>query len=252
MDWQIFIWFATFLLSAGLFVFSDIDFLDIKSVFFDNDLSLGDLFFVVGWFWVYVTGYVLAVLYLISILKWRMWQIFRTTNSKTPEVAVVVSYQDLRRIKGWTQPSNSPKVIKYLEKLFKKEKKTYAFYRGITYKKFKNIMANKKIKEIYLLGHGDNCAFELGTDIEAVYFSDFDDAQKYGKGRIHHLHCGLKGGKSLVDYLVKKENRKHCFVPRIPIQEKDIIKYLKGRLGLLPKKSKGKKSGKNKSNTKKK
>lgn len=69
---------------------------------------------------------------------------------------------------------------------------------------------------------------QINTE-DYLYYCDFNDPQKYGKEFIHQIHCGTPDGKSLIDYVVPKENQNKCFLFRKPINSFDIQKEFKKR-----------------------
>ncbi len=90
-------------------------------------------------------------------------------------------------------------------------------------------MVDKDIKEVYFVGHGDSHSFKLKGD-KVLYYCDFNDPVKYGKEFVHQVHCGTSYGKSLIDYVVPKENRAKCFFFGKQINSNDIEKEFKRRI----------------------
>jgi len=107
------------------------------------------------------------------------------------------------------------------------ENRDFSFYPRAGLVDVENIMRNKNISEVYILGHGNSHEFQLGTD-EILYYCEFNDP-KYTKQFVHQVHCGDKHGKSLIDYVVPEENRARCFFFREPITGPKIIRELKKR-----------------------
>jgi hypothetical protein len=69
----------------------------------------------------------------------------------------------------------------------------------------------------------------LNTD-EYLYYCDFNDSQKYGKSFVHQVHCGTPEGKSLVQFVVPKENHEACFFFSESINYYDIKREFEKRI----------------------
>ncbi len=145
------------------------------------------------------------------------------------EVVIVLGQTDFFKFKGWTKINFLKYDIKLLAKYLQLRKQDFSFYSNATLEDVERIMKDKNIREVYFVGHGDSHTFELKTG-EILYYCDFNDPVKYGKDFIHQVHCGTPYGKSLIDYIVPKENRDKCFFFRKTINSFDIERELKKRI----------------------
>lgn len=145
------------------------------------------------------------------------------------EAVIVLGQSDWFKLEAWMKHNFLIREIKLLVAYLEKKGQDFSFYSKASLKDVEDIMSNKNIKEVYFFGHGSSHNFQLNTD-ELIYYCDFADQDKYGKELVHQVHCGTTHGKSLVDYVVPKENQNKCFLFRKPINSKDISKELKRRI----------------------
>lgn len=139
------------------------------------------------------------------------------------EVVVVLGQSDWFKLKAWIKHNFLKSEIESLVKYLKAKKQEFSFYPNASFKDVEEIMSDKSIKEVYFFGHGTSHVFQLNTD-DFLYYCNFNDYQKYGKEFVHQIHCGTSDGKSLVDYVVPKENQSKCFLFRKSINFFDIKK----------------------------
>src|SRR3989344_6663499 len=145
------------------------------------------------------------------------------------KTVVILGRSDWFKLDAWLRHNFLKKELKLLVNLLQMNGGKFSFYIKAKYKDVEKIMADKTIKEVYFFGHGDSHVFQLNTE-EVLYYCDFNDPNKYGKEHIHQIHCGDPDGKSLIDYVVLKENRAKCFFFRKPINSYDIQNELKRRI----------------------
>jgi len=154
--------------------------------------------------------------------------ILRKYNKNIPkETAIILGYPDRTKLEGWIKPDIIYNELKDLLNYLEKKESNFSFYTKATLEDVENIMQNNLIKEVYLFGHGSSHTFQLTNDVY-VYYCDFID-EKYRKDFIHQVHCGTKHGKSLIDYVVSKENQEKCFLIRKPINGITIKNEFKKR-----------------------
>ncbi|MDD2758142.1 MAG: hypothetical protein PHD72_02060 [Patescibacteria group bacterium] len=131
-------------------------------------------------------------------------------QNEPAEVVIVLGQSDWFKLEAWLKYNFLKSELESLVQYLKAKKQEFSFYTRTSFKDVKKIMGNKSIKEVYFFGHGNSHSFQLNTD-EPLYYCDFNDFKKYGKEFVHQVHCGTPSGKSLVDYVVPKENRNKCF-----------------------------------------
>jgi len=85
----------------------------------------------------------------------------------------------------------------------------------------RSIMADKRVKEVFFVGHGASHFFRLKRG-ELLDYCSFDDAVLYRKEMVHQVHCGTPGGISLIERVVPVENRHKCFYFGREINSRDI------------------------------
>lgn len=147
------------------------------------------------------------------------------------EAVIILGHADWTTLEAWIKPIASSKEIKTLIKYLKVKKQDFSFYPQAEIIDVKKIMADKEIKEVYFWGHGSSHVFQLSTN-EILYYCEFAGG-KYSKEFVHQVHCGTSHGKSLIDYVVRSENRPKCFLVRKPITGDFIIKEFKHKIKAL-------------------
>lgn len=148
---------------------------------------------------------------------------------------IILGHADWFKLQAWIKPIVSKSELKELVLLLRKKEQDFSFYPKATLADVENIMNDKGIKEVYFVGHGDSHSFQLQTD-DILYYCDFNDP-KYTKEFVHQVHCGTPHGKSLVDYVVPKDNRAKCFMFRRPINAYVIEREFKKRAAEYPEES---------------
>lgn len=142
------------------------------------------------------------------------------------EAVIVLGRSDWFKLETWIKHNFLKSEFESLVKYLKAKGQDFSFYPDADFKDIEKIMSDKDVKEVYFFGHGTSHVFQLSTD-NYLYYCDFNDQQKYGKEFVHQIHCGTPDGKSLVDYVVPKENQNGCFLFRKSINSFDIQKEFK-------------------------
>ncbi|MEC8339412.1 MAG: hypothetical protein VXZ40_02205 [Nanoarchaeota archaeon] len=88
---------------------------------------------------------------------------------------------------------------------FSKRNIKFKIYINIKKDKFNQIIKNKNIQILYIIGHDKKTKFKLNRN-EVIYYSEYKET-KNKKEEIHLYHCTPGTRKSLIDYLLKKENK---------------------------------------------
>ena len=150
-------------------------------------------------------------------------------NSNTHKKAVVIlAYYDKYTIKYSFKNNYSLEEIKALVEYLKISRgDDFSFYLKASKDDVVKIIEDENVREVLFVGHGDSHTFVLNLD-EEIYYCDFNNT-KCSKDFIHQAHCGDKFGKSLVEYVVSKDNQNKCFYSRKEVSSKDIIKWFKNR-----------------------
>lgn len=115
------------------------------------------------------------------------------------------------------EKSDLEAVVDFLER----RGRTFSFYIHPDAEQVRGIMADKRVKEVFFVGHGSSHFFRLKRG-ERLYYCAFNDAALYGKEFVHQVHCGGSAGISLIERVVPVENRHKCFYIDRKIASRDI------------------------------
>jgi len=172
----------------------------------------------------------------IPIEQIRIKRFLKAFKQNTPaEVAIILGHSDWTKLEAWIKPNSALREITLLVQQLKLKRQNFSFYPKATLVDVEEIMKNKDIKEVYLLGHGSSHLFQLSTD-DILYYCEFNSPQ-YKKEFVHQIHCGTEDGKSLIDYVVPEENKERCFLVRKSISGDFIEKKFKQTIKDLEKKT---------------
>ena len=167
---------------------------------------------------------IMAILGLINTFAIRM--VLKKFNKNIPsETVIILGHPDRTKLEGWIKPDLIYDELKDLLAYLKKKGSIFSFYTNATLEDVEKIMKDNSIKEVYFWGHGTSHMFQLTNGV-CLYYCDFNDKQ-FSKEFIHQVHCGTKDGKSLIDYVVPKENQDKCFLIRKTINSLTISNELK-------------------------
>lgn len=188
------------------------------------------LCFTEGWAVPYFFALLTGAFYLeISAIK---EELRKYTQNKHTEAVIILTNMTWFEPDSFKDTSFLSSDIRAITTYLKKKKQDFSFFTNPSLVDVEKIMADKNVEEVYFVGHGDTEKFKLSSR-ETVYYSQFDDFDKYRKEYVHQLHCGSLGGKKLMDYVVPKKNHAGCiFFPK-EIFTKDIKDELKSRAELL-------------------
>ena len=176
----------------------------------------------------YILGVIVSLALFLSIglmsvnqvLKWcSLHKIKKYSSKNNSEVAIILGYDGFKIIGNLFISTyiGVEYLLKYLELI----NKSFNIFITPSKKEFNNLLNNKNIKILYLVGHGSKRGFVLNKK-ENIFYSDYANS-KIVKDEIHLYHCGHSEGKTLIDYIVKKENRKKCHVANDKIM---VISYV--------------------------
>ncbi|MHA1829717.1 MAG: hypothetical protein ACTSX6_13845, partial [Candidatus Heimdallarchaeaceae archaeon] len=133
--------------------------------------------------------------------------LFHIPKNKAAETAVIIGKNEYYRPSFWFAPNYDTDlllIVKYLKLLGK----PFSIYYDVSVKMIDKIMNNKKIKTVFFVGHGRRHGFAVDRNTVLDYCRYNDP--KYKKDFIYQIHCNHGKGKSLVEYVVPKENWKEC------------------------------------------
>lgn len=171
-------------------------------------------------------GPVIAII--TPIRSYRIKRYLKNYKQNQPaDVAIVLAHSNWTMLEAWIKPNFCLKELKLLVKYLKAKRQDFSFYPNASFGVVEKIMSDNLIKEVYFWGHGSSHTFQLGTN-NILYYCEFNNS-KYGKDFVHQIHCGTEDGKSLIDYVVPKENQAKCFFFRKPINSFNIEKEFKRR-----------------------
>lgn len=149
------------------------------------------------------------------------------------KIVVIVTHFSWYNLNFYINNSPTPDDIIAITKYLKNSNKEFSFYLKSSRDDIEKIMRDKKVREVYFLGHGDSDKFQIDANNSAKYI-EFNN-KKYSKNYVHQIHCGSKKGIPLRYYVVPKKNWKQCYFKRDVIKEKDIVKYFKDKKGIFRK-----------------
>ena len=161
--------------------------------------------------------YILLLLILLSTILYNSFIMLcghyiiskkKKNNTNSANTAVILSNHDFFCLNHWLTSSYSYNFKVFFKYLELRNDIRYNVYDNLTKPEFNNIISNKKIKNIYLFGHGTRHMFGLYED-KPVYYCDFQN-KRINKDFVAQYHCNHHYGKSLADYVVDKDKRKYC------------------------------------------
>lgn len=162
-------------------------------------------------------GVSIAAGFLAAKLRVRLW--LRRFRQGAPAEAVVI----LGHGKPWSwlvadyEKSDLESVVGFLER----RGREFSFYVHPGADQVRCIMADKRVREVFFVGHGSSHFFRLRRG-EILYYCAFADAGLYGKELVHQVHCGGSAGINLIERVVPVENRHKCFYFDRKIKSRDI------------------------------
>jgi len=150
----------------------------------------------------------------------------RFQSIKNPEIAIILGDDSINSNFGNLFISTYL-GIRFLIKYLQLKEKNFKIFIEPSRLEFKKIVQDEKIKQIYLIGHGSKRSFALNRKEDNLLYSEFSSS-KYKKEEIHLYHCthSKENPSSLIDYLVKKENKEKCFISNKKISVIDYVLLL--------------------------
>ena len=139
-----------------------------------------------------------------SILSVYLRKIKKNTPSRT---VVVIGKCEYKSPKFWFSPNYESDLL-FLIKYLKLKNENFSIYKNVDVKALDEIMSNKDIRTVYLVGHGRRHSFAIDSKT-LVDYCRYDNP-KFKKDFVYQVHCNQGKGKSLVEYVVSKNNRKEC------------------------------------------
>lgn len=146
-------------------------------------------------------------------------QIKKYQDVKNPSTAIILGDDSIKSNFGNLFVSTYL-GIRFLIKYLNLKMENFKIFIEPSKLEFKHIVKNNSIKKIYLIGHGSKRGFSLNRKEDGLPYSEFKN-NKNKKDEVHLYHCthSRENPLSLIDYLVKKENRVNCFISnnKIPV-----------------------------------
>lgn len=184
---------------------------------------------------VFMGKYYLALLlialfaFLFNFLKTIYNYIFVSIESKKnnthADTAIILGNNDIFCLKHWLASSYSYK-FKTFFKYLKLKKVNYNVYNHLNKQRFNRIINNRRIRNIYLFGHGNRHAFGLFEDVP-IYYCNYRN-KGIEKDFIAQYHCNHGFGGSLADYVVIDKNKlKCCDITKEEWSQCDINRFIK-------------------------
>ncbi|MDD3976470.1 MAG: hypothetical protein WCY27_04085 [archaeon] len=127
--------------------------------------------------------------------------------NKPANTVIIIGQINFNKISYWITPNYDLDLLLIINYLRLKNT-DFSIYRNVTVNILDAIMLNRKIKNVYLLGHGMRHGFKIDSDI-ILNYCRYDNT-KYKKDYVYQIHCNNGYGKSLVEYVVPKKNQKDC------------------------------------------
>ncbi len=164
-----------------------------------------------------IVSLIIIVAILVIILNYLLKQlslkeIRKYQNIKNSEVAIILG-KDKWPI--WQSLIISSYLgIRFLIKYLENNKKRFKICITPNKKEFDSITKDKHIRTLYLIGHGSKYGFCLNEKEDALRYENYKNYKGSKKDEIHLYHCthSKENPKSIIDYLVKKENRIKCYI----------------------------------------
>lgn len=160
----------------------------------------------------------LGILFILFVLPIRLLNfliteavlrvyLFHIKKAVPEETVVVIGKNEYLKPAFWTSPNYDLDllfIVKYLRMLGK----PFSVYYESSIETIDKIMANKKIKKVFFAGHGRRHGFGVDSSTGLDYCRY--NSAKYRKEFVYQIHCNHGKGKSLVEYVVPKENWEEC------------------------------------------
>ncbi|MDO8508183.1 MAG: hypothetical protein Q7S27_00700 [Nanoarchaeota archaeon] len=161
-----------------------------------------------------------GLIFINQLLKWySLSKIKKHPKKNNPEVAVILGYDGFKIIGNLF--ISTYLGVEYLLRYLGLMNKSFNVFITPSKREFNDLLNNKNIKIFYLVGHGSKRGFVLNRK-ENIFYSDYANS-KIVKNEIHLYHCGHSEGKTLIDYIVKRENREKCHAVNDKIM---VISYI--------------------------
>ncbi len=129
-------------------------------------------------------------------------------ENKPSTTVIVLGKSEYKSPSFWFNPSYDLELI-LLIKYLRLKREDFSLYKNVDIKTLDKIMSNKKIKNVYLVGHGRRHGFMIDSNT-IVDYCRYNN-KKYKKEFVYQLHCNGGKGVSLVEYVVPKRNQKLCW-----------------------------------------
>jgi len=169
-----------------------------------------------------------ALMFLFNEIILRV-HLFHVPKNSPAEIVVVIGKNEYLKPAFWTAPNYDMDlllIVKYLRMVGK----PFSIYYEATIELLDQVMANKKIHTVYIVGHGRRHGYRLDSRTVVDYCRY--NSSKYKKDFVYQIHCNHGYGTSLVEYVVAKENHPEClpehgYMSNVSINQMFIDKMIK-------------------------
>lgn len=161
----------------------------------------------IGFILIYLLLPVRALLFFVNQLIIRV-TLFSVNRNHPKKTVIVIGKDEFKNPSYWVSPNYDLDLL-LIVKYLKIKNEDFSIYYNVDKSKLDEIMTNKDIKTVYLVGHGRRHGFALSKN-EVVDYCNYNNMNKYKKDFVYQIHCNHGKGKSLVEYVVPEENRTEC------------------------------------------
>jgi hypothetical protein len=152
-----------------------------------------------------------------------------TLKNVPAETVVVIGKNNYSKPSFWVSPNYDTDlllIVKYLRMLGK----PFSIYYDTSVETLDAIMANEKIRTVYLIGHGRRHGYAIDGNT-VVDYCRYNNP-KFKKDYVYQIHCNHGRGTSIVEYVVPNENQNEClpehgYMSNLTITQMFIDKIIK-------------------------
>jgi hypothetical protein len=180
---------------------------------------------------------IFGIFFIVPVRIFTFWitelilffHLLNVPKNKPTRTVIVIGKNEYFKPGFWLKPNYDTDLL-LLKKLLRLKGEDFSIFKNVTLEQLDEIMQNKTIKTVFLVGHGRRHGFVLGANT-VVDYCRYDD-KKFEKDFVYQIHCNQGGGKSLVEYVVPEKNQEECkpehgYMSNITINQMFIDKIIK-------------------------